>query len=407
LSTSSIASTASTFSQPQELRRRPPPLIMANDGRARLALDTMTDPPSTPPGQIRGVPGPAIAGSPYTPSHMFSAGGNASPHVASPMSGAPHASGFWDGKTAARRLSVPTGANPFASQPVNTYPPSYANAGSTTAYHPPGGVYASPVSSNYSLSRDETAHSAADADLRRRTWHPSTYSAVPRPMTSGYSTYQQHPEAFLPSYNANARDEQPQRLPGIESFDKVVSQRPLTPPVRRPSPMHVDNVNKPPPNYSFGGGFNYSKPSVRPPPPISGPGHRRGHVSWDMSLHTNLTGLHIRDKPPQKDASHWSQQTIAELHNVGSRPSSSYQQQQQYQDYRGHHARGLSYGNAIHATRTSPEDSSSSEGVHTPSTASLEYHPAIVHNNGYIEPHHTPFSSDTSQTVRTRYPMSR
>ncbi|KAE8146447.1 putative C2H2 transcription factor [Aspergillus avenaceus] len=403
LSASSITSTASTFSQPQELRRRPPPLIMANDGRARLALDSMADPPSTPPAQIRGVPGPAVAGSPFTPSHIFSAGGNGSPHVASPMSAAPHAPGFWDGKTAARRLSVPTGVNPFASQPVNVYPAGYANPAPTNAYGPPGGVYASPVSSNYSLSRDETAHGAADADLRRRTWHPSTYSAVSRPVTSGYGSYQTS-ETAQSSFGTNGPDDQPTRLPGIESFDKVVSQRPLTPPVRRPSPMHVDNVNKPPPNYTFGGGFNYSKPSVRPPPPISGPGHRRGHVSWDMSLHTNLTGLHIRDKPPQKDASNWSQQTIAEIHNVGSRPSSSYQQQHHhYQDYRGHHSRAASYASANHGshiTRTSPEDSSSSEGVHTPSTASLDFHnPTIVHNNGYIEPHHTSFLSDPSQTA--------
>ncbi|PLB53052.1 putative C2H2 transcription factor [Aspergillus steynii IBT 23096] len=403
LSASSITSTASTYSQPQEFRRRPPPLIMANDGRARLAMDTMADPPSTPPGQVRGIPGPAATGSPYASSHIFSAGGSGSPHVPSPMSTASHASGFWEGKTAARRLSVPTGGNPFASQPVNAYPPhGYPGPASTAAYPPPsGGVYASPVSSNYPMSRDEAAHGAADADLRRRTWHPSTYSAIHRPATSGLSSYQT-PDSFHPSFGSHAGGDQPPRLPGIESFDKVVSQRPLTPPVRRPSPMQLDQPGKPSPNYTFGGGFNYSQPSVRPAPPISGPGHRRGHVSWDMSLHTNLTGLHIRDKPPQpsKDASHWSQQTIAELHSVGARPSSSYQQNvQEYRSHGGHHP---SYSNATtssQATRTSPEDSSSSEGVHTPSTASLEYHPAIVHNSGYIEAHHPPFSSDTSQAA--------
>ncbi|GKZ71220.1 hypothetical protein AnigIFM63309_006229 [Aspergillus niger] len=391
LSASSITSTASTFSQPQELRRRPPPLMMAND-RARL-MEPM-DAPSTPP--ARGIPGPAAGGSPYTPSHhIFSAGGNGSPHVASPISTASQASGFWEGKTAARRLSVPTGANPFASQHVNAYPPNYVP---TQAYAPHGGVYASPVSSSYSLSRDETSHGATDADLRRRTWHPSTWSTVPRPATSGLSNYQT-PEVFKPSFGANGSAEQPPRLPGIESFDKVVAQRPLTPPVRRSSPMQIDNPNKPPPNYNLAGGYNYTQPAKRPAPPISGPGHRRGHVSWDMSLHTNLTGLHIRDKPPQRDASNWSQQTIAEIHNVGSRPSSSYQPQ--FHEYRGH-GHAPSYSNATsssQATRTSPEDSSSSEGVHTPSTASLEYHPAIVHNNGYVEPHHPPFSSDTSHAA--------
>ncbi|PWY92569.1 hypothetical protein BO70DRAFT_13839 [Aspergillus heteromorphus CBS 117.55] len=389
LSASSITSTASTFSQPQELRRRPAPLMMAND-RARL-MDSM-DAPSTPPG--RGLPGPTAGGSPYTPTHhIFAAGGTASPHIASPMSTASQASGFWEGKTAARRLSVPTGANPFASQHPNVYPPGYVPP---PPYAPHGGVYASPVSSSYSLSRDEASHGSSDADLRRRTWHPSTWSAVPRPATSGLSNYQT-PEVFKPSFGANGSAEQPPRLPGIESFDKVMAQRPLTPPVRRASPMQLDNPNKPPPNYNLVGGYNYNQPAKRPAPPISGPGHRRGHVSWDMSLHNNLTGLQIRDKPAQRDASNWGQQTIAEIHSIGSRPSSSYQPQ--YHEYRGH---THSYSNATsssHATRTSPEDSSSSEGVHTPSTASLEYHPAIVHNNGYVEPHQTPFPSETSQAA--------
>jgi hypothetical protein len=34
--------------------------------------------------------------------------------------------------------------------------------------------------------------------------------------------------------------------------------------------------------------------------------------------------------------------------------------------------------------RTSPEDSSSSEGVPTPGTM-IDYHPGIVHSNGYVE----------------------
>lgn len=127
LSTSSIGSTASTFSQPPEIRRRPTSLIMPHDNsaRTRLALDGMVEPPSTPPAQIRGsIPGPSVGGSPYTPSHMFS---GAPEHLASPMSTASQASGFWDGKTAARRLSVPAGINPFVQQqqqqqPVHAYP---------------------------------------------------------------------------------------------------------------------------------------------------------------------------------------------------------------------------------------------------------------------------------------------
>lgn len=38
--------------------------------------------------------------------------------------------------------------------------------------------------------------------------------------------------------------------------------------------------------------------------------------------------------------------------------------------------------------RTSPEDSSSSEGVPTPGNTTMsEYHPAIVHSNGFVEAH--------------------
>ncbi|KAL4884652.1 hypothetical protein BJY04DRAFT_168584 [Aspergillus karnatakaensis] len=392
LSTSSIASAASTFSQPPELRRRPPPLIMANDpaARSRLGFDPMIDVPTTPPGQVRALHVPP-GGSPYTPSRMY-------PADASPMPG-PQGTGFWDGKTAARRLSVPSGANPFTSL-------NYPQPHPTSNYPPAGEIYASPVSATG--PRDDRHYHPSEADLRRRTWHFSTWPNHPRPEYNGTPNMQTS-ETLPPALGPSESADRSTRLPGIESFDKVVAQRPLTPPVRRPSPMQIDTRQKPQaPGYNFSGGYNYAPPSSRPPPPVSGPGHRRGHVSWDMSLHTNLTGLNIRDKPtPHRDASHWSQQTISEIRNVGSRPSSSYQQQ--VQGFRGHHSHhSSSYSTASsHAARTSPEDSSSSEGVHTPSTASIEYHPAIVHNNGYVEPHHPPFSSDAPQTVRPRYPGGR
>jgi hypothetical protein len=407
LSTSSIASTTSNFSQPPELRRRPPPLIMANDpaARSRLAMDSMGEPPSTPPGQIRGVSGPS-AGSPYTPSNMFAAGGG-SPQFASPMSSTSH--GFWEGRTAARRLSVPTSSNPFLAQNGGTYPPVYPIPAGA-AYPNAAGVFASPTSTHYSVSRDEGTLSAAEAEMRRRTWHPSSYTGFSRPGTSGLNNYHT-PDTVPASFggNANGSAENPPRLPGIESFDKVVSQqRPLTPPTRKTSPMQIDGHYRPPPgpsNHGFGAGFNYNQPAHRPPPPISGPGHRRGHVSWDMSLHHNLTGLDIRDRRPSTaSASQWSQQTIAELQNVSSRPSSSYQPafgptaERSPEEYRGHRQ---SLSTSSRPARTSPEDSSSSEGVHTPSTASLEYHPAIVHSSGYIETNDSSLPSDHPPPVGT------
>lgn len=407
LSTSSITSTNSTYSQPPELRRRPPPLMMATDptARARLGLDPMGEPPSTPPGQIRGIPGHAASGSPYTPSNAFSVAAGNSPHFASPMSTASH--GFWEGKTAARRLSVPTGSNPFLAQHGTPYPPAYANSPAGPPYPAAAGVFASPTSSKYPASRDESTISAAEAEMRRRTWHPSTYPTFGRPSTSGLSQYHTPDTLQPPSLGGNnSSEQQPPRLPGIESFDKVVSQqRPLTPPTRKASPMQIDSQHRPPPPTStqaFGSTFNYSQPSVRPAPPISGPGHRRGHVSWDMSLHTNLTGLDIRDRRSSRDASQWSQQTIQELQNVSSRPSSSYQPtfgptaERSPEEHRGH-APSLSIGSR--PVHTSPEDSSSSEGVHTPSTASVEYHPAIVHSSGYIESHDSSLPSDHPQPI--------
>lgn len=404
LSTSSITSTTSTYSQPQELRRRPPPLMMANDPttRARLGLDPMGEPPSTPPGQIRGIPVASTGGSPYTPSNVFSTGPAGSPSYTSPMS-ASH--GFWEGKTAARRLSVPSSSNPFLAQPSTAYSPAYVNP-PPAPYANAAGVFASPTSSHHPRSRDENTLSAAEAEMRRRTWHPSTYPVFGRPGTSGLSQYHTPDTVQRPSTNTNS-SEHPPRLPGIESFDKVVSlQRPLTPPTRRASPMQIDSQRRPPPppNAGFGSGYNYSQQSVRPAPPISGPGHRRGHISWDMSLHHNLTGLDIRDRRSSRDASQWSQQTIAELQNVSSRPSSSYQPtfgptaERSPEEHRGH---ASSLSTSSRPNHTSPEDSSSSEGVHTPSTASLEYHPAIVHSSGYIESHESSLPSDHPQPVGT------
>ncbi|KAI9373699.1 hypothetical protein BJX61DRAFT_368075 [Aspergillus egyptiacus] len=387
LSTSSIASTASTFSQAPELRQRrpPPPLIMANDAsaRSRLGLDPMMDTPTTPPGQVRGLAAPG-GSSPYTPSRMFP-GSNASPMPVS------HGPGFWDGKTAARRLSVPSGTNPFMSLP---YAPAYPS----NAYGAQGEIYASPVSTHHPMPRDERDYVPTEAELRRRTWHPSTWQNISRTEYNSLAN-PQAPEAFPPARPGPESADRPPRLPGIESFDKVV--RPLTPPVRRPSPMQVDTQLKPP-AYNFSGGFSYAAPPSRPAPPVSGPGHRRNHVSWDMSLHTNLTGLHIRDKPAPRDVTtHWGQQAVSDIYSVGSRPSSSYQQQ--LQEFRGPNNHGSSSysttASGSHAARTSPEDSSSSEGVHTPSTTSLEYHPAIVHNSGYADSHHAPFPSDTTQTT--------
>jgi C2H2 transcription facotor len=385
LSTSSIASTASTMSQASDLRRRPPPLIMANDGsaRAQLSLSAMPE-PTTPPSQIRSIPGPS-PGSNYP---TFSAGGGVG-HYASPLSTTSQP-GFWDARGHARRLSVPSGPNPFTSH--ETYPPPYMTSmGHRASYTPGSSVYASPTSSSFAPSRDEGI-SPSEAELRRRTWHPSTYH--PRPATSGLVKYEESANTLRPAFGAHA-DNQPTRLPGIESFDKVIQSRPLTPPLRKPSPMQVDTPSRPPATQAFTPGFGGQPPTNRPPPPpISGPGHRRAQGSWD--LHYNLTGLNLgsgASHPAYKEVTTpWGQQTLGEIHSIGSRPLSSGQpfnagappRQEPSTPQNSHRYSVQTAGS--HVTRTSPEDSSSSEGVATPSTVSMEYHPAIVHSNGHVEP---------------------
>ncbi|KAE8556607.1 hypothetical protein EYB25_001309 [Talaromyces marneffei] len=388
LSTSSIASTASSLSQAPDLRRRPPPLIMANDGgaRAQLPLGTMAE-PTTPPSQIvRSVPGPS-------PGHgypTFSAGGGMSSHYASPIAAASHQPGYWDARGHARRLSVPSGPNPFTNH--ETYPPPHVTSipPSHAPYAPGSSVYASPTSSSVAPSRDE-GMSPSEAELRRRTWHPSTY---PRPTTSGLVKYEESANTLRPAFGAGNTDGQGTRLPGIESFDKVIQGRPLTPPLRKPSPMQIDTPSRGPP---YTPGFAGQVPSSRPPPAMSGLGHRRAQPSWD--LHYNLTGLSLGNGSASlsyKEATTtWGQQPFA---STSRQEPSTPQNTQRY----SFQAATTTPGSQV--TRTSPEDSSSSEGVATPSTVSMEYHPAIVHSNGHVEPavaHEAPNCAPSQQNGYT------
>ncbi|KAI9881201.1 MAG: hypothetical protein M1830_007179 [Pleopsidium flavum] len=414
LSSSSIGSTVSNLSEREEPRRRPPPLIMANDptARARLTLDTMRSPPGTPPNQYRSYSNQSPGGFGTPTSATFSTGPgspNNGSSLGSPIATVPRNVGLFGGRTPSRRLSVPSGANPFQSPHGNTYPPPYLSplASSTAStFSNSGSAWASPTTSNYSFSRRDSA-AAIEAEWRRRTWHPSTYSAYPRPATSGLSYYQT-PDAPQPSFSPQALTAagQTQRLPGIESFDNV-QHRPSTPQRSGPSPMLIDSPSRPP---IFPGPVEHS---------TSGPDNRRGHASWDMSLHRNLTRLDIANGSPLKDAGIWGQQTISEIQNAALRPAVAipsqhhthvapvtihqhaqrrpaephYQSQPAPVTPKKSKRHGWYNGpfpntQQAYLQRTSPEDSSSSEGVPTPSTSSLEYHPSIVHSNGYIESNH-------------------
>lgn len=411
LSASSVGSNASTLSR-EDSRRRPPPLMMAHDSsaRARLTLDTMRA-----QGQVSTLPGSytyanQLSAGPSTPTSTTYSNGPRSPYdssVGSPISSVSRQFGLWGDQTPGRRLSVPSGANPFQAPHGHIQAPPYLSPlmpSNMSTNSSNSSLFASPTSSTYSFARNENA-AAAEAEWRRRTWHPSTYSNYQRPATSGLSYYLT-PDAPGPAFapQAVAAAGQSQRLPGIETFDQM-SQVPKSSPQLGPSPIPSESPSRP---------QLFQSSSDRNVP---GPHDRRGHLSWDMSLHQNLTKLDIANGTPPKEPGVWGKQVIAEMQNAASgysqpqpypssTPSTATSSQESQKrptglDHYPHattpiRARRMGWYNGPLATvqqtsaiqRPSPEDSSSSEGVPTPSASSAEYYPSIVHANGYIETSH-------------------
>ncbi|KAL2351650.1 hypothetical protein BJ546DRAFT_1028961 [Cryomyces antarcticus] len=301
-------------------------------------------------------------------------------------------------RTPARRLSVPSGVNPFQSPQGTTFPPPFFSPPSASSLTFPDNdsVYASPTSSVFSERHDSAA--AAELDWRRRTWHPGTYqSFAARPATSGLSYYQT-PDQPRPYSSAQPAATQMTRLPGIESFD------------------HAPFPSRPQPG----------------PGPLSADATNRPQSQLDMSLHQNLTKLDITGAaPPQHEPQSWNRpvdtgqpQTarhVTALHpnHPFHAPMTTTQSTQSPSAYTRvikldevvtprKHKRQAWYNGPIGsaaaqtaqphyvAQRTSPEDSSSSEGIPTPSTSTAaEFHPSIVHASGYIEPH--PVGPDDQQ----------
>ncbi|KAF2495507.1 hypothetical protein BU16DRAFT_391310 [Lophium mytilinum] len=414
LSSSSITSTTSTISTvstPQDSRRRPPPLAMANDGaaRARLSLETYNPPLMGSPGPQYTNYGNQSPGVTTPTSATFSASGspNRFPSgLQSPISTVPR-SLTWGSRTPGRRLSVPSGANPFQGPqgsipaPLPYLTPMPSSTSSTFSAN--NSLFASPTSSVFSESRRES--NASESDWRRRTWHPGTYSSLgPRPATSGLSYYQT-PDAPHPSFSSQPAASQTTRLPGIESFDHAPPPLSLA---RRPSPMQID----PPSRSAF--------PSMQDQARAGD----RTSISWDSSLQKGLNRLDITSPTPPRETQGWSHYQGPQSQATSVRPTTaphtgyySYQasapipqqaqappredrlSQEQPVTPRKNKRHGWYNGPLPQSQpapsqagrtiqRTSPEDSSSSEGVPTPSTSSLaEYHPAIVHSNGYIEAH--------------------
>lgn len=421
LSSSSITSTASSISvsQSPDVRRRPPPLAMANDGTARARLSLNTIDIYNPP--LMGSPGPQIVdynpqpNGATTPTSATFSTATGSPSrfgsaMQSPVSSASRPVSWGGPAPNGRRLSVPSSGNPF-SGPPGQYPAPFITplpSSTSSTFSAQSSVYASPTVSNFPEPRRE---SNAEADWRRRTWHPGTYVG-PRPATSGLGYYQT-PDALRPSFTSQPAASQTTRLPGIESFDHAPPMPPL--PRRQPSPMQID---APAPRPAPARPVTYHAPTDLP----SILKHeKRTSISWDTTLQRGINNLDIASPNPPREQ--WSQYRNSPGQPPSARPTTAPQPSYLSHQQPGPHPQPIQLptteptrtsqdppttprrnkrqawyngplGNPAQAQpvqaiqRTSPEDSSSSDGVPTPSNSSMtEYHPAIVHSNGYIESH--------------------
>lgn len=336
LSTSSIASISSIGStyanNRDDLRRRPPPLVMA-DPNARLSVESYRSTGSTQYVYRQTSP------SDYsTPTSATFSTGQSSPRwgsgVGSPATSySRHAIYPSRSQTPGRRLSVPSGGNPFQSPhgpPPSLGRPIFAPGALNTSN---SGALASPVASNYlgspttssagGWSRRESISSTAEEAWRRRTWHPDS-SNFPAPgsrlsqvITSSQLNAQPEPLPALGNNTNHCNDngrpqQQPVRLPGIDSLLPRPGQ-PLSTPPRNPSPMMVDR----------------SRGAIAPLLPSANiSDDRRNMPQWDMGLHRGLTRLEINNTtpPPARDgAGTWANEVHQAMQARVEQPPRPYQ----------------------------------------------------------------------------------
>jgi hypothetical protein len=252
LSASSIGSTASSMGIPEDLRRRPPPLAMANDPNKRgmMSVDTYNPVTGSPSQQYAYFPQSPSGFS--TPTSTTFSTGPASPGFTSPPSSISRSS-FYNGARHGRRLSVPSGANPYQSNP---YPPSY--------YSP--------------------MPAAANPAYSQQSRHSGTYPGyTQRPATSGLM-YGQTPDEPRPAMSQQSAASQVTRLPGIESFDHAP---PSAARAAASSPMMIESEPRP---------------------------HSSGRPS-DAGLHQNLTRLDITSANAPPPDGQWQTSHVVPPHH--------------------------------------------------------------------------------------------
>lgn len=357
---------------PEDIRRKPQPLAMANDISSRAILsssDTYGGAAASPPQYVYYNQSPSGYSTPT--STAFSTGGHSpGPHslMASPSSSLGRSSYYNGARAQNRRLSVPSANNPF--QNPNSYappPPFFTSLQSSASsnFSQNSSTYGSPTSSVFSHGRRD---SDADMEYRRRTWHPSTTSQyAQRPATSGL-TYHQTPDEPRPAFTQHQAASQ-MRLPGIESFDHAPPQA-----VRQhPSPMMIDSLPRP-------------TSSGRP---------------FDAALHQGLTRLDITAANAPAETQWPNYQPPPHYASSQGPPTAQYVPQKHFSmpepvtprnkkrnAWYGAPATPIfgGPGNPSIPHRPSPEDSGSSDGAPTPSTSQApEYNPVIVNPAGPAE----------------------
>ncbi|TGJ80926.1 hypothetical protein E0Z10_g7845 [Xylaria hypoxylon] len=298
LSTSSISSVGSNFSTRDDIRRRPPPLVMA-DPRFQYPSEAYPHRP----------PSPSDFSTPT--SATFSTGQN-SPRwgnvIISPTSSHSRSQSLYAGsQIPARRLSVPSSVIPFQFQHGVSAGRQVFGPGSPGAigghhvapYSPAMSVLASPTSSIFSR-RESTS---GTEDWRRRTWHPESTDFNTNPPGSRLSqvfTASRYPTP--PQNHGHLPVQQQQsnntlRLPGIESFGPL-PHRPASPLRNNASSMMVEPDLVHP-------------PALLPTANTAESEDRRNttNTNWDMSLHRGLTRLDITSNPTiVENASDWARE---------------------------------------------------------------------------------------------------
>lgn len=272
----------------------------------------------------------------------------------------------WVDPVHSRRMSVPSAGATFQS------PSSY---GSNMSYMSPlttssnastfsnNSMITSPTSSTFSDHHEFSS----DASLKRRTWHPGSFSSYEqRPATSGLSYYQT-PDAPRPLPSTqSAAIQNDLRLPGIASFDRGTGKSSSNAMHGDPtSPMDVDSPSRfefPGDQQAYSAGFPYNRMQRPAQTPQRRPYHQyTKSAPHDLDL--------ARDVDLASDG-----------------PASTPRDQKRQAWYNGPVPQSTQVPQTT-AMSTSPANSSGSEAPYTPSAVSIpDYQPAIIHSNGVVEP---------------------